>query len=75
VVVVASLERLVYRDEKAETLQCQDIKVLKDKNIAQDNKTRTSVKTTGLDCVVCFLFVLMVVLRQPSNQKESRQRW
>ena len=25
VVVVAGLERLFYRDEKAETLQCQDI--------------------------------------------------
>ena len=25
--------------------------------------------------VVCFLFVLMVVQRQPSNQKENRQVW
>ena len=29
----------------------------------------------GLRCVVCFLFVWMVVLRQPSNQKENRQLW
>ena len=26
-------------------------------------------------CVVCFLFVLMVVQRQPSKQKESSQGW
>jgi hypothetical protein len=28
-----------------------------------------------MHCVVCFLFVLTVVLRQPSNQKENRQGW